>query len=228
MLPLRVSRPGPIGTNRDQFPCPRRTSRSPWSRERPCEASRVHGRCATVRPGDVSREHARARPWCETAFAPKGTGRAREACWRLLSPENCSSLQRHRLLHSTSMLGLAGWTPRCWGEVLLQRLWPFGRLSVRVSVLAVITLLSASACRSRDTTSAPAASDGPDRASAPALQIPSVPRISKWELDPENSSAAFVCKHVFSNVRGMSSNLPGPSSWMMPAPPIPRSMRPSR
>ena len=74
---------------------------------------------------------------------------------------------------------------------------------MRLSVLAVITLLSAPACSSRDTASAPAASDGPDKASAPALQIPSVPQISKWELDPENSSAAFVCKHVFSNVRGM-------------------------
>ena len=73
---------------------------------------------------------------------------------------------------------------------------------MRLSVLAVITLLSAPAC-SRDPASAPAASDGPDKASAPALQIPSVPQISKWELDPENSSAAFVCKHVFSNVRGM-------------------------
>ncbi|HET6981511.1 MAG TPA: YceI family protein [Myxococcaceae bacterium] len=66
----------------------------------------------------------------------------------------------------------------------------------------MITVLSASAC-SRETTSAPAASTGPEKASAPALPIPSVPRTSKWELDPENSSAGFVCKHVFSNVRGM-------------------------
>jgi len=26
---------------------------------------------------------------------------------------------------------------------------------------------------------------------------------SNWALDPENSSVAFVCKHVFTNVRGM-------------------------
>ena len=74
---------------------------------------------------------------------------------------------------------------------------------MRLWVLAVITLLSAPACKSRDTASAPAASTAPEKASAPALPVPSVPQVSTWELDPENSSAAFVCKHVFSNVRGM-------------------------
>jgi polyisoprenoid-binding protein YceI len=69
---------------------------------------------------------------------------------------------------------------------------------MRPSVLAVITLLSVPACSSRDTATAPAASTGPDKASVPA-----VPQTSKWEFDPENSSAEFVCKHVFSNVRGM-------------------------
>src|SRR4029079_471570 len=48
---------------------------------------------------------------------------------------------------------------------------------------------------SRDTATA---SGGPDKASAPA-----VPQTSKWALDPENSSVGFVCKHVFTNVRGM-------------------------
>jgi len=74
---------------------------------------------------------------------------------------------------------------------------------MRASVLAVITLLSVPACSSRDTATGPAASTGLAQASAPALPIPSVPQTSKWELDPENSSAQFVCKHVFSNVRGM-------------------------
>jgi polyisoprenoid-binding protein YceI len=74
---------------------------------------------------------------------------------------------------------------------------------MRASVLAVITLLSVPACSSRDTATAPAASTGPDKASVPALPIPPVPQTSKWELDSENSSAEFVCKHVFSNVRGM-------------------------
>jgi polyisoprenoid-binding protein YceI len=38
---------------------------------------------------------------------------------------------------------------------------------------------------------------------AASLPVPAVPQTSKWELDPENSSAEFVCKHVFSKVRGM-------------------------
>jgi polyisoprenoid-binding protein YceI len=34
--------------------------------------------------------------------------------------------------------------------------------------------------------------------------LPPLPRITKWELDPENSSVTFVCKHAgFTNVRGM-------------------------
>ena len=32
---------------------------------------------------------------------------------------------------------------------------------------------------------------------------PAVPKVSKWVIDPENSSAGFVVKHVLSNVRGM-------------------------
>jgi polyisoprenoid-binding protein YceI len=74
---------------------------------------------------------------------------------------------------------------------------------MRPSVLAVVTLLSVLACSSRDTTTAQAASPGADQASVPALPVPAVPPTSKWEFDPENSSAEFVCKHVFSNVRGM-------------------------
>jgi len=74
---------------------------------------------------------------------------------------------------------------------------------MRASVLAVMMLLSVPACSSRDTANAPPASNGPDKASVSALPIPSVPQTSKWELDSENSSAEFICKHVFSNVRGM-------------------------
>jgi polyisoprenoid-binding protein YceI len=70
---------------------------------------------------------------------------------------------------------------------------------MRHALLAVIALLAAPACKSREASPAPpvvpAAVDGP-----PA---PAVPQISKWDLDPENSSVEFVCKHVFSNVRGM-------------------------
>jgi polyisoprenoid-binding protein YceI len=69
---------------------------------------------------------------------------------------------------------------------------------MRPMMLAVITLLSVPACSSRDTATPRAASTGPDKPSVPAL-----PQTSKWELDPENSSVEFVCKHVFTNVRGM-------------------------
>jgi len=72
------------------------------------------------------------------------------------------------------------------------------RLSMRPSMLAVITLLAAPACSSRDSATPRPARTVPDKASAPA-----VPQTSKWELDPENSSVEFVCKHVFTNVRGM-------------------------
>jgi polyisoprenoid-binding protein YceI len=73
---------------------------------------------------------------------------------------------------------------------------------MRASVLGVLALLSLLAC-SRDTPTVAAASTAAEKPSAPALPVPAVPQISKWELDPENSSAGFVCKHVFTNVRGM-------------------------
>lgn len=57
---------------------------------------------------------------------------------------------------------------------------------------------SAPAGSSRDTATAQADSAGPSK-----LPVPAVPRTSKWALDPENSSVGFVCKHVFTNVRGM-------------------------
>ena len=69
---------------------------------------------------------------------------------------------------------------------------------MRPSMLTVIALLSIPACNSRDTAVAPATFTGPVK-----MPIPAVPQTSKWELDPENSSVEFVCKHVFTNVRGM-------------------------
>jgi polyisoprenoid-binding protein YceI len=56
------------------------------------------------------------------------------------------------------------------------------------------------AVESSPTTPAPAGSNAPlDKPSVPAL-----PQITKWELDPENSSVNFVSKHAaFTNVRGM-------------------------
>jgi hypothetical protein len=50
----------------------------------------------------------------------------------------------------------------------------------------------------------------------------------QWELDSENSSAAFVCKHVFSNVRGMFQQPSGTIILDDATPPIRRSTRPSR
>jgi len=45
----------------------------------------------------------------------------------------------------------------------------------------------------------PAISAGSDKPAVPAL-----PQITKWELDSENSSVTFVCRHAnFTNVRGM-------------------------
>jgi polyisoprenoid-binding protein YceI len=79
---------------------------------------------------------------------------------------------------------------------------PFGRHFMREAVLACIALLSLPACNSRETATAP---DGP------AVPAPSVPQVSKWVIDPENSSAEFVCKHVLSNVRGM---FPQPSGTL--------------
>jgi polyisoprenoid-binding protein YceI len=69
---------------------------------------------------------------------------------------------------------------------------------MRPSVLAVLALLSAPACTSRETAPAPAASTAADKALAPPL-----PPVTKWTLDPENSSVSFACKHVFTNVRGL-------------------------
>lgn len=88
---------------------------------------------------------------------------------------------------------------------------------MRHALLAVIALLSVPACNSqRAVTTRPANTEAVMTAGAsttaeaastaphgPTIPSPAVPRVSKWVLDPENSSVGFVCKHVFSNVRGM-------------------------
>jgi polyisoprenoid-binding protein YceI len=82
---------------------------------------------------------------------------------------------------------------------------------MRQAMLAVIALLFVPACNSRETTTArraatevpattEAASTAPD---GPAVPAPAIPQVSRWVLDPENSSVGFVCKHVLSKVRGM-------------------------
>ena len=72
---------------------------------------------------------------------------------------------------------------------------------MRASVLAVSLLLSVGASDSRDA-APPQAATEPDKPSA-SIPIPAVPQTSTWELDPENSSAGFVVRHVLSKVRGM-------------------------
>ena len=76
---------------------------------------------------------------------------------------------------------------------------------MRQAVLAVIALLSVSACNSGETATArpPATGAAATAPAGPAVPAPAVPQVSKWVLDPENSSVGFVCKHVLSNVRGM-------------------------
>ena len=79
---------------------------------------------------------------------------------------------------------------------------------MRQAFLAVIALLSVPAYDFQGATPPPpvkpetaaTASPAPHAQSNPA---PAVPQVSRWALDPENSSVGFVCKHVFSNVRGL-------------------------
>lgn len=78
---------------------------------------------------------------------------------------------------------------------------------MRTYVLAATTLLFVGACKSQDAEPARATTPAPDRPSI-SIPVPAVPQTSSWELDPENSSAEFVCKHVLSKVRGM---IPKPS-----------------
>lgn len=41
-------------------------------------------------------------------------------------------------------------------------------------------------------------------ADKPSVPVPALPEVTKWEIDPENSSINFVCKHAMhTNVRGM-------------------------
>ena len=86
-------------------------------------------------------------------------------------------------------------------------------------VLVGFTLFAgAGGCSSRDSAPARVAAPEQDSPSAPvpapvsspvSLPVPAVPPLSRWELDPENSSAEFVCRHVLSKVRGMLSKPSG-------------------
>ena len=85
---------------------------------------------------------------------------------------------------------------------------------VRLVLLAVLAVVG---CSSRDASPAPsptgsAAPAGASPATPAGPPVPAVPAVSRWELDPENSSVSFVCKHVRSNVRGM---FPQPSGTVI-------------
>ncbi|MDB4953061.1 MAG: YceI family protein [Myxococcales bacterium] len=55
---------------------------------------------------------------------------------------------------------------------------------------------------SKDSTGSASGRGMPTRLDKPS--VPALPQITKWELDPENSSVNFVCKHAMhTNVRGM-------------------------
>lgn len=80
---------------------------------------------------------------------------------------------------------------------------------VHAKVICLLFSLGFCACNSRVTAPPPVvattetATLATPSSTPTSIPIPSVPQVSKWELDPENSSAEFVCKHVFSKVRGM-------------------------
>jgi polyisoprenoid-binding protein YceI len=76
-------------------------------------------------------------------------------------------------------------------------------MMARRTWLVVVSLLvvAEGGCNSRDTPPVRVASTQADQPQ-PSIPIPSVPQTSRWVLDPENSSAEFVCKHVLSKVRG--------------------------
>ena len=94
-------------------------------------------------------------------------------------------------------------------------------MSINRAGLAVFAVLAsaitgASGCNKKQENQAPAtnppATNPPDAKLAAAnandipaipIPVPDVPKAATWELDPENSSVAFVSMHVRSKVRGM-------------------------
>lgn len=70
--------------------------------------------------------------------------------------------------------------------------------------LLIVIALSPFACHSKEhATAMESPSAVPSAAELANLAVPAVPLVSKWGIDPENSSVTFLCKHVFTNVRGM-------------------------
>jgi polyisoprenoid-binding protein YceI len=80
------------------------------------------------------------------------------------------------------------------------------------TVIVAAVLASAPACKKREdnppapaTAAATAPATAPGTSAPPAkTSVPPLPQLTTWQLDPENSSVTFVCKHSgFTNVRGM-------------------------
>lgn len=85
--------------------------------------------------------------------------------------------------------------------------------SARAVVLVLIALLSIPGCESRDAGTPPSAGPAGTPSAAPeGPPVPAVPAVSRWVIDPENSSVTFACKHVRSTVRGM---FPRPSGTVL-------------
>ncbi len=80
-----------------------------------------------------------------------------------------------------------------------------------VGVVSLLLVATESACQTRESAATQAAATEFDAKSV-SIPIASVPEISRWKLDPENSSAEFVCRHVLTKVRGM---FPQPSGTVM-------------
>lgn len=128
---------------------------------------------------------------------PIGEGHAIEVA---VSRENATAAwaRRGQEGHSGRRLALVwGWRGRLETG---SGSWP--PADVR-SARALSVLLLAAACTARAPAPEKAASSASAAAGTPSVPAPPVPAVSRWELDPENSSVSFVCKHVLSNVRGM-------------------------
>lgn len=82
---------------------------------------------------------------------------------------------------------------------------------MRRTFIVVTSFLIIGACNSRNKPAASSLATQADQP-PPLLPVPSVPQTSKWELDPENSSAEFVVKHVLTKVRGL---FPQPGGTMV-------------
>lgn len=76
-------------------------------------------------------------------------------------------------------------------------------MRTQLLVMCTVLLSGCDNCGSGDINGSTSSVAPAAEAPGPAIAVASVPAQSKWELDPENSSAEFVCKHVLSKVRGM-------------------------